>query len=232
MSQKIPAIIGKIEITGCLELKTGLHIGTSGDFSPIGAVDSIVIRDPVTKQPIIPGSSVKGKMRSLLAAVYSETNWLPKVDDEPDKVTRLFGLGGKTIRRSRLQFSDLFMNQDSANRLVLADTDLYLTEIKFENFINRITSVANPRQLERVPAGSQFDFKLMYTVENNEEFLEDMTTLGQGLLLLQLDYLGQGGSRGNGRVAFSNIDMQVKLDVNLNVNLEKGREVLHSALQA
>ena len=230
MDNRIPTIKEKILITGKLTVTTGLHIGTSGDFSPIGAVDSIVVRDPVTQQPIIPGSSIKGKLRSLLAAVNSDTPWLPKIEEEIELLQRLFGSGGKSIRRSRLQFFDLFMTPDSVRALERADTDLYLTEVKFENAINRITSVANPRQLERVPAGSVFELKVTYIVEDIDDFQEDMAALAKGFLMLQLDYLGKGGSRGNGRVRFSDIELEAKLKLGTDLDLDKAREVLASAV--
>ncbi|MBQ1554839.1 MAG: type III-A CRISPR-associated RAMP protein Csm3, partial [Clostridia bacterium] len=114
---------GKIIIKCKLRVLTGLHIGGSNVFSPIGAVDSPVIRDPLTNKPIVPGSSLKGKMRTLLvrsfkvAKSYHETN-LPEFVKDPDEVKRLFGgiklLESKTasestktsIIRSRLQFAD------------------------------------------------------------------------------------------------------------------------------
>jgi CRISPR-associated protein Csm3 len=228
---KMPTIKEKILITGKLTLESGLHIGTSGDFSPIGAVDSIVVRDPVTRRPIIPGSSLKGKMRSLLAASETSQPWLPRIDDEGEELQRLFGSGGKTIRRSRLQFFDLFLDEKSVSELSRADTDLYLTEIKFENTINRLTAVANPRQLERVPAGAVFNFKLTYIVEEPAEFLADMTNLARGLQLIQLDYLGMGGSRGNGRVRFSGIDLQEKLNSKQNLDLDQVKGVLARAIE-
>jgi len=232
MESRISTIKEKIMISGKLTILTGLHIGASGDFSPIGAVDSIVVRDPVTQQPIIPGSSIKGKMRSLLAAIDSESPWLPKIEEEPELLQRLFGSGGKNIRRSRLQFFDLFLNPKSVKELEQADTDLYLTEVKFENAIHRITSVANPRQLERVPAGSVFDLRITYIVEDTEEFQADIAALARGLLLLQLDYLGKGGSRGNGRVKFSELEVVAKLNLGTNLDLDQAREVLASEVQS
>ena len=80
-----------------------------------------------------------------------------------------------------------------------------LTEIKFENTINRATAVANPRQIERAVRGSVFDLDLIYELEKEEEFLEDMETLGNGMKLLQYDYLGGHGSRGYGKIKFQNI---------------------------
>ena len=63
-------MFAKIEITGTIEVVSGLHIGTSNAFSAIGAIDSYVIRDVYNNYPMIPGSSLKGKMRSLLAKRY------------------------------------------------------------------------------------------------------------------------------------------------------------------
>ena len=230
--KKIPTIKEKIEITGKITLLSGMHIGTSGDFSPIGAVDSVVVRDPMTQQPIIPGSSIKGKMRSLLAATQTDSLWMPKIDQEPAMLKRLFGTGGKEICRSRLQFFDLFLDSKSVERLKQADTDLYLTEIKFENTINRITSVANPRHLERVPAGAEFVFRLVYIVEDTDEFAADIEMLGKGIRLLQIDYLGMGGSRGNGRIRFSDLDLEAKLGKEASLDLEKAREVLARAAES
>lgn len=230
MSERsIRTIKEKVLITGKIKLLTGLHIGTSGDFSPIGAVDSVVVRDPITQQPIIPGSSLKGKMRSLLAATETKEAWMPKIEEEPKSIQRLFGTGGKEIQRSRLQFFDLFMEEESVKKLNSVDTDLYLTEIKFENVIHRITSVANPRQMERVPAGAVFAFKLVYVLDNEDEFLDDMEMIATGIRLLHMDYIGMGGSRGNGRVRFSDFDMSAKLGKDVSVDFNKAREVLRSA---
>ena len=66
------ALRGKLDLRALLRVDTGLHIGASSDFAPIGAVDSPFLRDPLTKQPIIPGSSLKGKLRTLLARSFAE----------------------------------------------------------------------------------------------------------------------------------------------------------------
>ena len=81
------------------------------------------------------------------------------------------------------------------------ELDTYIGEIKWENAIDRLTAGANPRQIERVPAGTEFDFRLVYNIESEEELMEDMELLAQGLQLLQMDYLGGHGSRGYGRVS-------------------------------
>ena len=209
--QGTASLYGKLKISGRLTLLTGTHIGASSEFSPIGAVDSVVVRDPLTKEPILPGSSVKGKMRTLLAKAFaSETGTLnSKIEDDPDTVKRLFGSHRPEIRPARLQFFDLRMNPDNKAMLKNADTDLYLSEIKFENTINRQTAMAMPRQIERVPAGSVFDFHIMYSVENMDEVKEDVEHIASAMALLQTDYIGGHGSRGYGKLAISQIDLKV-----------------------
>ena len=103
----------KIEITGVIEVVTGMHIGGTSEFSAIGAIDSPVVRDALTQLPMIPGSSLKGKMRSLLSRSKSD-NYMPiEIKDEPESVMRLFGFSGDTnFKRGRLQFSDMFLSND------------------------------------------------------------------------------------------------------------------------
>ena len=197
-------LLGKLIIKATLTVETGLHIGGSNDYAPIGAVDSVFVRDTMTHQPIIPGSSLKGKMRTLLAKARNGQRMLEAPDKDEEVVLRLFGSAEKGhILLSRLQFADSFVSQKALSRFSALDTDTYLGEVKFENTINRATGVANPRQIERVPAGMQFDFRLVYNLEKEADFTQDMDVLRDGFRLLQLDYLGGHGSRGYGRVAFS-----------------------------
>ena len=191
---------GKILITCSLVVRTGLHIGGSGIFSPIGAVDSPVIRDPLTQRPIVPGSSLKGKLRTLLVRSdsYQKGNGiesLPEIDQEPEGILRLFGCA-TPVRRSRLQFSDCFVTNAEEMDAV------GLTEVKTENAISRSNSVANPRQIERVNPGVKFGGRIVYDIAQKEEMEADLTLLAKGMKLLQLDYLGGHGSRGSGRVSF------------------------------
>lgn len=204
------ALKGKLIIKARLRLVTGMHIGASNDFAPIGAVDSTFIRDPFTKRPVIPGSSQKGKMRTLLAKARQKGYVLNAIDKDDSVVKRLFGTAEKNnARPARLQFYDLFMTPESIAKVESMDTDTYIGEVKFENTINRLTAVANPRQIERVPAGSEFAFKLVYNIEDPEEVSEDMEVLSEALTLLQVDYLGGHGSRGYGRVIFEDFVVEL-----------------------
>mgnify|MGYP000517511826 CR=1 FL=1 len=168
----------KVRISGDIEVKTGMHIGGSSAFSAIGAVDSPVILDVRSNLPMIPGSSLKGKMRSLLAKEFNTAIMEP--NDDHERLTRLFGSAKKdNIKRSRVLFSDMVLD----NEQELRDAGLQsMTEVKFENSINRATAIANPRQIERVVRGSVFRLDLIYELENMDEFLEDMETLGEGMI--------------------------------------------------
>lgn len=180
-------IVGKVVLTGSIRLLTGLHIGGAAAGLDIGGVDNPIIRHPVTREPYIPGSSLRGKIRSLLERAYD----LPlnkKVQDvrihecyTEDEyrncaICHVFGIspgerernavqGNQADRRgewttfkpTRLIVRDVQLRDDSRKELETADTDLPYTEVKWEASIDRITSAAVPRQNERVPAGAVFE---------------------------------------------------------------------------
>ena len=190
-------MFGKIQITGKIEIMTGMHIGTSDGFAAIGAVDSPVIRDAMTKLPMIPGSSLKGKMRTLLAKQYNDNTFTLHEDDK-ECLKYLFGGtidGNKKVKTSRVIFSDMIM----CNPKDLPNNG---TEVKFENRINRLTAVAMPRQIERVIRGAEFDLDIVYDVEPVVDGAADFKLLAEGFKLLEYDYLGGHGTRGYGKVRF------------------------------
>ena len=195
-------MFAKIEITGTIEVVTGMHIGGSSAFSAIGAVDSPVIKDMRTGYPIIPGSSLKGKMRSLLAKRYN-TVLATTPDDDAECLTSLFGSAKKgNVRTGRLLFSDMLLgNWEELKKQGLTSK----TEIKFENTIKRTTAVANPRQIERVIRGSEFPLYLVYEVVDEETLKKDFEILREGFRLLEYDYLGGSGSRGYGKIKIKNL---------------------------
>ncbi|MBF0840631.1 type III-A CRISPR-associated RAMP protein Csm3 [Staphylococcus lentus] len=197
----------KLKITGKIEVVTGLHIGGGGESSMIGAIDSPVVRDLQTKMPIIPGSSIKGKMRTLLAKKYGLKLNQESQNDDAEEVLRLFGSSEKgNIKRARLQISDAFYSEDTKS--YFQKNDISFTETKFENTINRLTAVANPRQIERVTRGSEFDFTFIYNVEDESEIESDFQNIKDAIHLLENDYLGGGGTRGNGRVLFKDVTVE------------------------
>jgi len=201
---------GKILIQCKLTVLSGMHIGGSSAFSAIGAVDSPVIRDSLTGEPMIPGSSLKGKMRTLLAKALANNYITQECNRDPVAIKRLFGSSGdnrtkEDPKAARLQFADAFLA--NADRLKQRGS---LTEVKFENTINRLTAVANPRQIERVLRGSEFTIKMVYDMEVAEEVKEDMENIARALKLMSMDYLGGHGTRGYGKVGFSGFEISVK----------------------
>ncbi len=194
----------KLVIEGTIVLKTGMHIGGSSDFSAIGAVDSPVVRDTLTRLPLIPGSSLKGKMRYLLAKELNNGILLNEPNNDQDEILRLFGSSEKDkIRRARLKFNDIKLS----NLAELKTFNVSSTEVKFENTIDRKTADANPRQIERVIAGSKFDFEIFYNLDDIKEVEKDFENIKQGFDLLEFDYLGGHGTRGSGRIAFENLSV-------------------------
>ena len=178
---------GKILIRCDLEVRTGMHIGGSSAFSAIGAVDSPVVRDPYTGYPIVPGSSLKGKLRTLLArSTCQDIEHMPAFDKDDERILRLFG-SSEPVRRSRLQFADAFLS----NAKELSNV-----------------GVANPRQIERVIAGAKFGVSIVYDVTYPAQVEEDLSLLAKGMKLLQMDYLGGHGSRGSGRVSLKNFALE------------------------
>lgn len=191
---------GKIIIRADLKVLTGLHIGGSGAFAAIGAIDSPVIRDKRTQRPIIPGSSLKGKLRTLLVRSMTENPGKPEKD--PEEIKRLFGAINPIVF-SRLQFADAFLKSAEEFRS-LSD----MTEAKIENSIDRATMQAMPRTIERVVSGVIFEECIVYNEENPEQTADDLKLLAHGMRLLQIDYLGGHGTRGDGRVSFQNIRLE------------------------
>ena len=215
------SLSGKINIKGKIECLTGLHIGASKENMEIGAIDAPVVRDPVTREPYIPGSSLKGKLRSLLekalakqpnrnigsdVAIHVCSN---KESANNCEVCRVFGSTGKkegdqegSNFPARLIVRDSYLTTESVEKLSEIDTGLQYTEWKFENAIDRVTSAANPRQLERVPRGAEFRFEIIYSVEDTSQIEDDLKNLKLAIDLLEMDSLGGHGSRGYGKVKF------------------------------
>jgi CRISPR-associated protein Csm3 len=212
----------KIFIKGKIKTLTGLHIGAARESAEIGGMDNPIIKDPITGLPYIPGSSLKGKMRSLLEKSLGKNfnrvmHLRPEVkihvcDDKNSakncEVCRLFGSSGKENHPARAYFRDAYLTKEWKEKMRSED----LIEVKYETAIDRITSAANPRPMERVPAGVEFDFEIVYNVED-DNWKEDLKNLLKAMRLLEDDYLGGSGSRGYGKVKFT-IESILERDVN------------------
>ena len=215
-------------ITADLVLETGLHIGAGDSEIHIGGIDNSVVKHPISGEPYIPGSSLKGKIRSLLEwksgavqdALLGHDDY-KRAEEAGDvaqqtavkHILQLFGISGDTqdegfqkkIGHTRLAFWDCPL--DPAYAQEQRDNDRLYTEAKSENHINRISGTAeHPRQTERVPAGAKFRFKLtLKTFDGDDATLRQ--TLLTGLKLLEWDSLGGSGSRGYGKIRFENLQI-------------------------
>jgi CRISPR-associated protein Csm3 len=224
-------LIGKLILEGTLRCDTGLHIGAGKGSLEIGGADNPVIKDAFGI-PYVPGSSLRGKLRSLLEralglAVPAELVYLSKrrgqevrihqsdrADDEicllfgrnPGRMERVNGeaLDSTTASPARLTVCDAPLDPESITPQMRENLDDELTEVKSENAIDRITSQANPRTLERVPAGARFRVRCVLDVLCEEDKTL-LARLAEGMRLLEDDSLGGGGSRGSGRVRFENL---------------------------
>ena len=227
---------GKIFLTGTIKAVTGLHIGGDSANLDIGGLDSPVIRNPLNREPYIPGSSLRGKMRGLLDRHFNNQlnnsvgqgvkvhECKTQNDYNQCPVCQVFGVAptgdmrGKTMP-TRLIARDIALTEEALQTLKDADTEGELTEGKWEVAIDRITSAATPRQIERVPAGATFGpFELIYGIYTRhtadpsqiEQELERFDIVLAGMELLQDDYLGGSGTRGYGKIAFKKLAMTFK----------------------
>ncbi len=202
-------LVKKIKITTTIELLTGLHIGGSKESVEIGGIDLPVIKLATKEnQPYIPGSSLKGKMRCLL----EQANGITKHGDigqDDGTIRKLFGFteGNKNAQPSRLIVRDAMLTPESKTLLEESDNlDMPYTENKFENTIDRIKGTAgSPRQIERVPAGAEFNAEFVINVwGDSEEEQTFLKTFKDGIAMIANDYIGGSGSRGYGQIAFKN----------------------------
>ena len=226
-------LIGKLILEGEMHCETGLHVGAGKGSLEIGGADNPVVKD-AQGRPYVPGSSLRGRIRSLLEqatgmAVPSELVYISKrkgqevrihQSDRPDdEICILFGRspgrmekagggdeGGGSATPARLSVFDAPLIAGSITPQMRENLDDELTEVKSENAIDRITSQANPRTLERVPAGARFRIRMVLDLLCAEDSVLPALLI-QGLRLLEDDALGGGGSRGNGRVSFDNLKL-------------------------
>lgn len=235
-------LIKKILIEGTITAKTGLHIGGSSVGMSIGGADATVVRNPLTNEPYIPGSSLKGKMRSLLEKVQgkfgppqdkniinspnvvfekidtNDSDEIKKQKNEINCIIKIFGTMPEKIKGSNevpsrlivrdcelcgiVEENKLISREDGGVKRLFEskDTDMPYTEVKTEVVIDRITSAATPRQLERVPAGAVFNMRMILNVYDGDNEKEMLDKIFEGLALVQNDYLGGKGTRGSGEV--------------------------------
>lgn len=202
-------------LSGTIKCETGLHIGGSQEQMDIGGVDLPIIKHPITGEPYIPGSSLKGKMRSLLEKKLGKFTPDGKpcgCGKEECLVCRVFGphMNPKhKLGSTRILVRDASFNKATKERYeqLAMEKGLSYLEKKTENLVLRTTGTAkDPRSQERIPSGSEFDFEIviqLFEMDGDGNSIIDFVK--EGLRLVQASYLGGFGSRGSGKVSFVNL---------------------------
>ncbi len=233
----IVKLLGKVILVGEVHCETGMRIGGAREALEIGGIENIIIRDAITEEPYIPGSSLKGKMRSLLEKAYGkdikENKDIHTCNILGCEVCRVFGIPVEEAEEAkeglwltRLYVRDGRLTDSAREELKKQEKELEVpyAEVKWENVINRITSKANPRQVERVPAGTSFKFEMVYNIYERED-LGYLKGVFEALRLIEDDYLGGYGSRGYGKVVFSKIKITFNDTIDVYQKGEAGKVI-------
>ena len=210
-------LVKKIKINTSITLITGLHIGGNSENVEIGGIDTPVIKLASKGDvPYIPGSSLKGKMRCLLEQTEGASNvGLNKDINNLFGITKNDSIGIKDNLPSKLIVRDAILTEDSKSYLLGCDNlDMPYTEHKYENTIDRVTAKANPRNMERVPAGAEFNAEFIINVWDDDDENELIAMFEKGIRLLENDYLGGSGSRGYGQIKFGEMKKTELSDAN------------------
>jgi CRISPR-associated protein Csm3 len=242
-------LYGRVFIHANIKTLTGLHIGGSSTGLEIGGLDKAVIRNPLDRRPYIPGSSLRGKMRSQTEKVLGlrQNNRIAQVTihtckNEQDytaeggcPVCHVFGVPAEIgySGPTRLIVRDVQLTDKSAEALSKANTELAYAELKTEVAIDRVTSAASPRNMERVPAGSVFGpAELVFSVYEVADY-DRLKVVIDALQLVEDDYLGGAGSRGSGKISFIEIKVSTRRRNNYTVPLYfKGESNQFDSVQA
>lgn len=206
-------------INGLIICESGLHIGNSNDDWDIGGSENPIIKDAISNLPYIPGSSLKGKLRVLLELNdVASSNSVVDSGGKPSKsiycvATQIFGISTyrssnpeKLIWRypTRVIVRDAYPTEDTIELWNNSDEIWGGVELKYENSVDRINANSFPRNIERVPKGSKFNFEIIFSVyegDNEKNFLE----LLRSMKLLEDNYLGGSGTRGFGKIKFEKL---------------------------
>lgn len=200
-------------IRGKIECITGMRIGGSADAIEIGGIDNPVIKHPISNEPYIPGSSLKGKMRSQMEKNEGKMSEKPcGCATKGCMVCRVFGPHNKPkhdLGPTRILVRDAALSEESREEMirVIQEGKSYI-EIKTENMIVRTTGVAmHPRTQERVPAGAKFNLEIVVQVFDIDRDHDVIGYVKKALKSVENSYLGGSGSRGYGQVRFTNLTL-------------------------
>jgi len=211
-------LIKHSEITGVLLVQTGLRIGAGGSSLEIGGLDNPILRHPKTRLPYVPGSSLKGKLRSLLEVnqytIGSSKKPMATVGPcgcGECVVCRLFGCGDvrNANEPSRLIFRDCQMLPETIEELrPLLSDGVFYSEVKAEVTMDRTSGKvgqAGPRSMDRIASGAKLDFRVTIRILDGDVESDLKKTMAHALRLLEAEGLGGSVSRGYGQVSFEHL---------------------------
>jgi CRISPR-associated protein Csm3 len=202
-------------ITSIITLISGARIGGSDDVLQIGGTDLTCIKDPASGKPYIPGSSLKGKMRSALEKSTGTAEGIQPSKRGP--IARVFG-----------PHFDV-RHQEGPTRIRVHDAQLlpgseFTLELKTESVNNRETGTAmHPRTLERVAPGARFGLRIdfdVYDIDAGFKYTDlfdkkqhagreaILAIINDGLELLCQSGIGSGTSRGYGQIEITGDKLQ------------------------
>ncbi len=206
-----------IKLSGKLVCKSGIRVGGSKEDLEVGGIDNPVIRDPVSRLPYIPGSSLKGKLRSLSEYRLGKVTNDGKpcgCAQEDCLVCKIFGphmSPRHNLGPTRIIVRDAHLSAESKESLeALRESGIDFSEIKTENIIDRRTGIAADGGLrtgERVPAGTKFDLVRSIRIFDGDDEKQLINFLQQSLAALQNDTLGGSGTRGYGWVEIEDLKL-------------------------
>ena len=205
-------------LEGTMTLKSGLHIGGNTDETKVGGCDNPIIKNKLTGEPYIPGSSLKGVMRSIEesrpANKAKVSNGKPcGCGDGTCMICKLFGAHMNTRTKAglpRLVVCDMYLNSDFKEQVCLeyGETMMSLIDTKTSTMIDINTNAAangSLRNMEIVSAGTVFDCKFIIKVLDTDDESQLLKEVKFILNRIELQGLGSKTTSGCGQVQF-NID--------------------------
>lgn len=218
-------LAGIHKITGEILCISNLHIGGSKDSIGIGSMDNPVIKHPITSDPYIPGSSLKGRMRCNMERLYG------KYDKEDGKakpcscgkcpICKVFGsVNNAGIGPARLIVRDSFLTEESKekSRKFMDEEGKSIYGVKYETAIDRETGRGlggTLRPIEFVPSDTVFRLEMNLQIFEGDNEDEILNFVKKALKSLEETYIGGMGSRGYGQVKLRNLKLdneQLELD--------------------
>ena len=200
-----------IVIEGTMTAVEGIHIGGNNEGTKIGGCDNPVIRNPLTGKPYIPGSSIKGVMRSTLEKIEDKSrNGKPcGCGNSNCMVCKLFG-AHMNLRASsgepRLLIRDMDIDPEFEQELLDSGANYSdIIEIKTSTMVDRSTNTAaggSLRNVERVAAGTKFKCEFVLKVFDGDDEKAMINAIKKLLTSVEVLGIGSKTTAGCGQVKF------------------------------